>query len=132
MSNKSASFHLGSPGGPTCVVSVLPIQSKAPDGTIHAALLDADPSASEVELLRTIVSRFGVQWGHDELGWWAAVLQPEFPSWLVWRLEDNGNTFLVQANLTESGAIDLVQHYESLGHKQSYWARDEKCSQAWV
>ena len=38
-----------------------------------ADLLDAGTDATEVELLRTIAEGLGVRWGHDDLGWWAAV-----------------------------------------------------------
>lgn len=66
----------GQPGGPGCAVGELPIMVKGADGQpINGVLLDAGPEASELELLRTIAKRLGVHWGHDEFGWWAAVLQ---------------------------------------------------------
>jgi len=130
MDEKSDRYHrLGEPGGPACSVGVLSIEFKAPNGEFKSGvLLDAGKDASEVELLRTIASRLGVHWGHDELGWWAAVPLPDFPSWSVWRQDDNGNKFLVEANLTDSEAKQLVKNFESLGHKQCYWAQDEKCA----
>jgi len=39
-------------------------------------LLDAGTEATELELLRTVASGLGVRWGHDDLGWWAAVPSP--------------------------------------------------------
>ncbi len=39
----------------------------------------------------------------------------------VWRLDDNGNEFLVRGCLTEEEALRLVREYEARGHKQAYW-----------
>ena len=71
----SGPYHrLGVPGGPGCEVAPLPIAAKLPSGeTIGATLLSADASATEVELLRTIAHSLGIQWGHDDFGWWAMV-----------------------------------------------------------
>src|SRR5947209_1116861 len=64
----------GGPGGPGCDVTAVPIDLKWPDGSLRLAeLLDAGPDASEIELLRTVALRLGIQWGHDDSGWWAAV-----------------------------------------------------------
>lgn len=41
----------------------------------------------------------------------------------VWRLDDNGNEFLVRDGLTEDEAMALVREYEARGHKQAYWVR---------
>ena len=73
--SKHGPFHrLGEPGGPGCPVSALPITLKAPDGSpVLARLLDAGKEATELELLRTVAQELGVRWGHDDLGWWAAV-----------------------------------------------------------
>ena len=92
---------------------------------VAAELLDAGDGRTEVELLRTIASRSGVKWGHDELGWWAVVPGQGFPSWSVWRQDDSGSKFLMEANLTETRARDLVQEFEARGHKQTYWCSDE-------
>ncbi len=63
----------GEPGGPGAPVGVLPIQGRLPDGSvIDAQLLDAKDT-SEVELLRTVCAGLGIQWGHDDIGWWAVV-----------------------------------------------------------
>src|SRR5262249_34294961 len=64
----------GSPGGPGCRVTSLPVKLKQSDGQpISATFLDADSSASELELLRTVASGLGIQWGQDEFGWWAVI-----------------------------------------------------------
>lgn len=64
----------GEPGGPGCAVGVLAITLRGADGqSVDGELLDAGKSASEIELLRTVANRLGVQWGHDDFGWWAAV-----------------------------------------------------------
>jgi hypothetical protein len=75
MNEKHGPFHrLGEPGGPGCAVGVLPISLKGPDGLLVAAsLLDAGTDATELELLRTVATQFGVRWGRDDHGWWAAV-----------------------------------------------------------
>ena len=68
-------YHrLGSPGGPGCEVSALPVVGKSPSGEMtEATLLSTHTSATEVELLRTIVHSFGIRWGHDDYGWWAVI-----------------------------------------------------------
>ena len=75
MSASHGPYHrLGQPGGPGAAVTALQIEGKAPDGTmISASLLDAGKESTEVELLRTVCDGLGVQWGHDEFGWWAVV-----------------------------------------------------------
>ena len=75
MSKEHGPYHrLGQPGGPGCAVGVLPVTGKGPDGRPYQAeLLDAGAAATELELLRTVASRLGVRWGHDDHGWWAAV-----------------------------------------------------------
>ena len=42
-------------------------------------------------------------------------------TWSVYRQDDNGNRFLVKANLTEAAAKALATELESHGHKQLYW-----------
>lgn len=68
-------FHrMGEPGGPGAVVAALSVEGRGPDGAlVPADLLDAQGDASEVELLRTVCGTLGIQWGHDDLGWWAVV-----------------------------------------------------------
>jgi hypothetical protein len=44
------------------------------------------------------------------------------PTWVVWRQDDNGNRFEVQAGLPEDQARRLVAELEARGHKQAYWA----------
>jgi hypothetical protein len=75
MSEKYGPYHRrGEPGGPGCPVGVLPISLKGPDGALLSAFLfDAGTEATELELLRTVAARVGIRWGHDDLGWWAAV-----------------------------------------------------------
>ncbi|MEM7430931.1 MAG: hypothetical protein AAF351_03210 [Pseudomonadota bacterium] len=46
-------------------------------------------------------------------------------NWSVWRLDDNDNEFVVQANLSEQRARALAQELEDRGHKQTYWAKQE-------
>ena len=117
----------GEPGGPGCVLGVLPVTTRDAEGNMRSAvLLDAGGAAGEIELLRTVAARLGVTWGKDEFGWWAALQVADFPSWSVWRQDDNGNKYLMKANLTESEASRVVAHYERLGHKQHYWAEDSK------
>jgi hypothetical protein len=51
---------------------------------------------------------------------------PARGSWCVWRQDDNGNRFLLRRHLPEAEARRLVSHYDSLGHKQLYWAEREE------
>lgn len=46
--------------------------------------------------------------------------------WCVKRLDDNGNEFVLRANLSREQAERLADTYQARGHKQSYWA----CRQA--
>lgn len=128
MSKEYGPYHRkGQPGGPRCPVGILPVSSKNPDGTtFQAELLDAGKESTELELLRTVASRLGVRWGNDELGWWAVVAGNSFPSWAVWRQDDSGNRYLMEANLTEEQARHLVADFESRGHKQTYWCSNER------
>ena len=124
METQHASYHrMGEPGGPGCPLAVLPIEVlDHQGGQVAAQLLCADEKASELEMLRTVASRLGVRWGHDDFGWWAAVKERQFPTWAVWRQDDHGNLHLMQANLIEKEARDLVADYEARGHKQTYFA----------
>ena len=110
MSTPNSPYHrLGEPGGDGCPVGVLQVATKDSNGqTIDAQLLDGGADVSEVELLRTIVSRLGVQWGKDELGWWALVRETDFPSWAVWRQDDSGNEYLMASNINKVDAENLV------------------------
>jgi hypothetical protein len=48
----------------------------------------------------------------------------EISTWSVWRQDDSGNHFLVEANLTEAQAKSVVADLEARGHKQTYWSTD--------
>ena len=47
--------------------------------------------------------------------------QPQ--DWCLVRLDDNGNEFVVRADLTLAAAEALARQFEAHGHKQSYWVR---------
>jgi hypothetical protein len=126
MKSEKTYHRLGEPGGPTCPVGILPITFKGKQGEpVSAELLDAGTESSEVELLRTIASRMGIRWGHDEFGWWAVVTGRGFPSWAVWRQDDLSSKTLVDANLTEEQASSLVATFKAQDHKQTYWYSNE-------
>ncbi len=72
--NHGPYHRLGGPGGPGCALAPLPVVAKLASGeTIEATLLSAHADATEIELLRTIAKSLGVNWGHDDFGWWAMV-----------------------------------------------------------
>ena len=54
--------------------------------------------------------------------------EPETPdprpgaTWVVWRIDDNGNTFVVRERLTQEEAERVVAEFTARGHKQMYWA----------
>lgn len=75
MSEQHGPFHRhGRPGGPGCRVLTIPIKGVSPEGVeMDGSLFDAGTDATEIELLRTVAGTLGVNWGHDEFGWWAAV-----------------------------------------------------------
>lgn len=50
---------------------------------------------------------------------------PQMDEWAVWRLDDNGNTFLVREHLDRDEADRLVAELTARGHKQFYWAERE-------
>src|SRR4051812_1566092 len=108
----SGPFHrLGTPGGPGCRVTMIPVQGKAPDGVItDGSLIDAGPNAPEIELLRTVASGLGVIWGHDEFGWWAAV--PNFPT-SKFAVASNAPTRYSLFREDDNGARFLIDHFES-------------------
>jgi len=45
--------------------------------------------------------------------------------WVVWRIDDNGNTFVVHEHLTREEAERLVGEFTARGHKQMYWSERE-------
>jgi hypothetical protein len=45
--------------------------------------------------------------------------------WAVWRIDDNGNTFVVRENLGRAEAEQLVAEFTARGHKQMYWIERE-------
>ena len=47
--------------------------------------------------------------------------EPAQKPWRLWRMDDNGNRFLIDAFTTESEAETKRAAYEALGHKQHYW-----------
>ena len=77
MSQEEKPYHrLGEPGGPGCYVVALSIAMRCDGAEVPGHLLDAGTEANELELLRTVANGLGVRWGHDGLGWWAAVPSP--------------------------------------------------------
>jgi len=48
------------------------------------------------------------------------------PNWSIWRQDDNGNVTLVTAGLTQTEALRLIAEYEAKGHKQTYWAQENR------
>ena len=51
---------------------------------------------------------------------------PATQTWSVWRIDDNGNVFLVRAAMNESEARQLAAEFEARGHKQMYWVAEER------
>ena len=45
--------------------------------------------------------------------------------WSVWRIDDNGNTFVFREHLTRSEADRVATEFEARGHKQMYWVEAE-------
>ena len=126
MPDEPKTYHrTGEPGGSGCTLGVLQATANSPSGAdIQVQILDGGESSTEVEVLRTVASRMGIQWGHDEFGWWAAYPGDSFPSWLVMRQDDSGNEYLVEANLTQKQAEEMARDLEARGHKQTYWCKD--------
>ena len=53
---------------------------------------------------------------------------PDVPQlgWSVWRIDDNGNVFVVSEQLSREDADKLVETYTARGHKQMYWVERTK------
>ncbi len=47
-------------------------------------------------------------------------------TWEVWRIDDNGNSFVVRGHLTREEADRVVEEFTARGRKQMYWAEREK------
>lgn len=45
--------------------------------------------------------------------------------WTVWRVDDNGNVFVVREHLPKSEAQAVAREFEARGHKQLYWIEPE-------
>lgn len=41
--------------------------------------------------------------------------------WALWRLDDNGNRFLMEVFDTREGAEAAAHDFTARGHKQAYW-----------
>jgi hypothetical protein len=50
------------------------------------------------------------------------------PNWVVWRIDDNGNRFMLSDHLKQEDAERLVAEFTARGHKQIYWAEREQIS----
>ena len=73
-SNHGPYHRLGAPGGPGCTLTAIPISFTDASGAIASGQLVSAPiDGTEVEILRSIAHKLGIQWGHDEFGWWAVV-----------------------------------------------------------
>jgi hypothetical protein len=46
-------------------------------------------------------------------------------NWSVYRIDDNGNEFVVRAHIDEKDATRIVSEFEAHGHKQTYWAQQD-------
>jgi hypothetical protein len=62
------------------------------------------------EVCRAVIDRFG-----------AAAYPPG--NWTVYRIDDNGNEFVVESHIDEDAANRIVTEFEARGHKQTYWAQ---------
>ncbi len=47
-------------------------------------------------------------------------------NWTVYRIDDNGNEFVVEEHIDEDTANRLVAEFEARGHKQTYWAQRDR------
>jgi hypothetical protein len=65
---------------------------------------------SVMDACRTVIDRFG-----------PFAYPPG--NWTVYRIDDNGNEFVVQAHIDEDTANRIVAEFEARGHKQTYWAQ---------
>lgn len=43
----------------------------------------------------------------------------------VKRMDNNGNVFTIETNLSSSKARELVKLFEDRGHKQTYWVEEQ-------
>lgn len=67
------------------------------------------------------------QYRIDEVNWADGfVTGTRTPLWSLWRQDDNGNVFMVSSGHTETEALRLVREFEEKGHKQIYWAKENR------
>jgi len=69
------------------------------------------------------IDEYKIDQDHWEEGF---ITQTYEPIWSVWRQDDNNNIFLFKNGLTETDALRLVKEYEAKGHKQTYWAKENR------
>ena len=48
------------------------------------------------------------------------------PRWLLWRLDDNGNRFVVAAFARRDEAEAAARDFEAHPHRQTYWVEAER------
>ena len=53
-------------------------------------------------------------------------LQARDCRWAVYRIDDNGNQFVVRTQFSEGEAGQVVREFEARGHTQVYWAEQER------
>ena len=86
--------------------------------------------------MRTVTAGLGVQWGHDDFGWWAAVpsvpvsklaiaeSQPqetEVRGYSLFREDDNGARFLIERFNSKDEAEAKAAELARGEHKQHYF-----------
>lgn len=54
----------------------------------------------------------------------------EGPRWVLWRLDDNHNRFVVAVFTRRDAAEAAARAFEAHGHKQAYWVEAEGGSPA--
>jgi|GEM_PF-1800227 len=81
----------------------------------HVDLIALDP-AHLIEFLSWIgIDREGLSWEDERLR------SAAWPTFQVWRQDDNGHDFAVSTHSTEAQARAVAQGFEDRGHKQLYW-----------
>jgi hypothetical protein len=85
------------------------------------AFAGADPEVAVVPpVVRAMMSDYDDRVVHYEI---AETVEPD--RWAVWRIDDNGNTFLVRGGLNRDEAEQLSAEFTARGHKQMYWVESE-------
>lgn len=113
-------LRFASPATGRCFMANAPLEG---EGACHTSIYTAradGPLEAAVDLIEALAL------DGSEVHWWLPRIQRAMmPRWSVWRQDDNGGRYEVAAFLSYSRAMRACEDFESRGHKQIYWVRQQ-------